>query len=130
MSHRWDCPTRWEAEREGQRAFERGEGSWRNPYNGDWHNGRLGDGCEDAERAWRDGHRGAERREEERQEEQRIEQRREMHRREEAEYLRAAEEQAYWDSIAEQQADDHYAGMAEQMFVDALGDPVEAGVLP
>lgn len=30
MSHRSNCPTRWEAERQGERAYERE--SYQNPY--------------------------------------------------------------------------------------------------
>ena len=85
MSHRDDCPDRWVARREGERAFERGYGQ--NPYRD-----QLGEeGCPEAEREWRSGYRSAECREEERQEEQR-EQARMERRREEA----RAEEEQYW----------------------------------
>jgi hypothetical protein len=100
MSHRWNCPTRWEAERQGERAYERGEGSWRNPYREEW--GR--DHCEDAERAWRDGHRNAERHEEERRAEQRQQERRQREQQEQWDYERQQSE-AYFDQLEE---DDRY----------------------
>lgn len=60
MSHRWDCPTRWEAEREGERAHEYGRGQYSNPYDernlSSWERDRA---CPDAERAWDDGYRRA-----------------------------------------------------------------------
>lgn len=58
MSHRDDCPDRWEARREGERAFERGYG--RNPYEPDMWGER---GCEEAADEWKRGHRSAELRE-------------------------------------------------------------------
>jgi hypothetical protein len=67
MSHRSDCPSRWDAEREGARAHEWGRGRYANPYDDPFHSGR---GCEEAARSWDDGYRRAERQEEERQEEE------------------------------------------------------------
>jgi hypothetical protein len=64
MSHRWDCPEPWTARREGERAFESGAGSWRNPYKED---SPYDHGCPEAEQSWQRGYREAERREEERQ---------------------------------------------------------------
>ena len=66
MTHRDDCPDRWEARREGERAFEYGHGSWSNPYKSD----SFGDGgCREAEREWEDSYRSA-RYDSERREEQ------------------------------------------------------------
>lgn len=120
MGHRWNCPTPWTAEREGERAFERGEGYWRNPYRDDgWGRSR----CEDADRAWQRGYRDAERREEERQAERRAEERR----REEARWRQQeqeqydeqmrAEEEAYWET--EQRLDAEYGA--------AVFEAMEAG---
>lgn len=67
MSHREDCPDRWTAEREGERAHDWGRGRYANPYDDPWHSGR---GCEEAARYWDDGFRSAERREEWRLEEE------------------------------------------------------------
>lgn len=81
MSHRSDCPDRWTAEREGERAQEYGRGRYSNPYSDPI------DGCEEGARAWSDGYRRAEYREEERREEEAAEQRRaERRHEEEAEY--------------------------------------------
>lgn len=55
MSHRDSCPDRYDAEREGKRAFERGSSSFRNPYDDPFN------GCEEASRAWDDGFRRARR---------------------------------------------------------------------
>ena len=88
MSHRFDCPDRWTAEHEGERAQEWGRGRYANPYDDPFHSGR---GCEEAARFWDDGYRRAERREEERQEEEAY-QRRAAARREEARL-----EDEYWD---------------------------------
>ena len=64
MSHRWDCPSRWEAEREGEDAFRRCERE--NP-----HEDRYGrEGCPEAAKAWDEGFRYAERRDEERRAEE------------------------------------------------------------
>lgn len=101
MSHRESCPDRWEARREGERAHDRGYGSFRNPYGG------YGESaCEEAERAWRSGWYDAERQQEEREAE--AAQERAMRRRidEEAEYERAMIEQA--------ERDEYYARAEEQ----------------
>lgn len=42
MSHRSDCPDRWTAEREGERAQEWGRGRYANPYDDPFHSGRKG----------------------------------------------------------------------------------------
>jgi hypothetical protein len=67
MSHRWDCPSRWEAEREGARAQEWGRSRSSNPYE-DYY--RRDEGCPESADAWRDGYRRAEIREDERREEE------------------------------------------------------------
>jgi len=111
MGHRWDCPTEWEARRQGERSFERGDGSWRNPYRDDWHR----PSCEEAEQAWNRGYRDAERQAEERAAEQRAQARREQYRREEAEYFRMQEEeaqqQAYYDEETRQAEERHWEEM-------------------
>lgn len=95
MSHRDDCPDRWEARRQGERAFERGYGS--NPYRS-----RLGeDGCPDAEREWRSGYYAAERRAEEERAEMAADRRRAEARREEAN-LQAAWDQQYAQQYAQE----------------------------
>lgn len=94
MSHRENCPDDYDARREGQRAYESGTGSWRNPY---------GDGgeqpCDDAERAWRSGYRSAERDDEERRAEERDEQRRA----ETARCERESEEAAHYAQMEQEQ---------------------------
>ena len=111
MGHRWDCPTDWEARRQGERSFERGDGSWRNPYRDDWHR----PSCEEAERAWSRGYRDAERQAEEHAAEQRAQARRDQARREEAEYFRMQEEeaqqQAYYDEEIRQAEERHWEEM-------------------
>ena len=102
MSHRYDCPTRWQAEREGERAFERGYGG--NPYRSQ---------CRDAERAWDGGHRYAESREEDRRNDERRERARQdaiqaalaYHQRQEDDYWNAMEQQEMADAArAEEEA--------------------------
>ena len=93
MSHRDDCPTDWEARREGERAYERGYGS--NPYRG---NGWDERSCPEAERAFDYGRRQAEYRHEEQMAEERSERRRAEARREEQE-----QEDAYYQQMMEQQ---------------------------
>ena len=66
MSHRWDCPDRWEAERQGERAQEWGRSRSSNPHESIW----QGEGCPEAAEAWRSGYRRAEMREEEQREEE------------------------------------------------------------
>lgn len=107
MSHRDSCPPRWEAERQGERAFERGYGS--NPYRGDFHD----EGCPEAERAWRSGFYGAERREEERREEERIERQRHEARRAQRDH-EAEQEAAYYEDMQQQQYDEYQAQMEEE----------------
>lgn len=65
MSHRRDCPDRWEAERQGERAFEWGRSRSSNPHESMW----PGEGCDEAADAWRSGYRRAGIREEEQREE-------------------------------------------------------------
>jgi hypothetical protein len=92
MSHRFDCPSKYEARRTGERAFERGDGSWRNPYKSDWPD----EGCPEAAQEWRRGYRDAERRQEEREEEERIERHlQEVRAQEEARYNAAMEDEYY-----------------------------------
>lgn len=80
MSHRWDCPTRWEAEREGERAQEWGRSRSSNPHESLWQD----EGCPEAAEAWRAGYRRAEIREEEQREEEAAQHRAEMRRAERA----------------------------------------------
>lgn len=80
MAHRNDCPTEWEARREGERAA--GNGYGRNPYR---------DECEDAERAWDRGYRNMQERREEEEMQRRHEEERERQRIEE-DYYRQQEE--------------------------------------
>lgn len=95
MSHRWDCPTRWEAEREGERAQEYGRSRSSNPHESMWGD----EGCPEAAEAWRSGYRRAEMREEEQREEEaarhRAEARRAYELDEEAYYLAQQEAQPY-----------------------------------
>lgn len=72
MGHRWDCPSRYEAEREGERAQEWGRSRSSNPHESIW---GPDEGCPEAADAWRDGYRRAEMREEEQREEAAAEQR-------------------------------------------------------
>ena len=69
MSHRWNCPERLEAEREGERAQEWGRSRSSNPYD-DHYRMSHEQACPEAAEAWRDGYRHAEMREEERREEE------------------------------------------------------------
>lgn len=55
MSHRPSCPDEYDAKREGERAFDRGAGEWRNPYRDD---------CDEAASAWSRGYREREREDE------------------------------------------------------------------
>jgi hypothetical protein len=62
MSHTDRCPDRYDARREGERAHDRGYGSFRNPYDG------YGpDRCDEAASAWRSGWYEKEREQEERE---------------------------------------------------------------
>ena len=67
MSHRWDCPTDYEAEREGRRDGEAGYKSrYSNPYS------EFGfQPCEEAAENWERGFRAGEHVREEREEEER-----------------------------------------------------------
>lgn len=101
MSHRWDCPTRWEAEREGERAYERG--SWSNPYE---RKPFEDDHCREAERSWEDGRRYAERRHEEQQAEERASRQAAQRR----QWAQEEEEASYW----RQQEEEHNRQMEEE----------------
>jgi len=105
MSHRDTCPSRWDAEREGERAQEYGYGRWRNPYDDHFHPDRE---CDEAAEAWRSGYRRAEMREEEQREEDAARHRAEMRRAE-----LQAEEDYYAQRAAEDyaQAQEYYAEM-------------------
>lgn len=109
MSHRSDCPTRWEAEREGERAQEWGRSRSSNPHESIW--GRD-EGCPEAADAWRDGYRRAEIREEEQREEDaahhRAFARRAAEMEEEAYYLQARddEQRAYYEQPEPQPEDE------------------------
>lgn len=93
MSHRDDCPSRYEAERRGERDYERnGYRSYSTPYDS-----RFDDeGCPEAQRAYLDGQRHAEYRAEEEAAEQHAAERR----RQQAEYERQQyqeyEQQLQW----------------------------------
>ena len=128
MSHRWDCPTRWQAEREGERAFERGSGRWNNPYD---RQRFERDNCREAQRSWEDGHRQAERRAEEQAIERRQSERREQERewarldqiaQEQAEWERHCEEaqQADYEAAMEAQADEHYFWLEQEYLMDVV----------
>lgn len=99
MSHRDDCPTRWQAEREGEQAAGYGSGSWRNPYRSSF---SSEDECPEAARAWEDGRRSEERRMEERQQEEREREAEHRRREQEAEW-RAEEERAYYEQMQAEQ---------------------------
>src|SRR5262245_59914570 len=103
MSHRWDCPTRWEAEREGERAQEWGRSRSSNPYEEHYWRPRD-EGCPEAAEAWRDGYRRAEIREEEQREEDASRARAARHRAEleaeECDYaMQARQEREYYESL-------------------------------
>ena len=83
MSHRDDCPTRWEAERRGERDQECGRSRASNPFDDPWH---RGEGCHEAADSWRSGYRRAEMREEEAAHQRAIRRR-----------MEADEEAAYYD---------------------------------
>ena len=76
MSHRDDCPSRWEAERQGERAQEWGRSRSSNPHESLWPD----EGCPEAAEAWRSGYRRAEMRDEEQREEEAARHRAEMRR--------------------------------------------------
>lgn len=109
MSHRDDCPSRWEAERRGERDQEWGRSRSSNPYEDYYH---RDEGCPEAAGAWRDGYRRAERREEERQEEEAAH-RRAVKRRIEADEAAYYEEQERQEYYAMQ--DEYSAAQDERM---------------
>lgn len=90
MSHRWDCPTDWEARREGRRAGERGYG--RNPYDDPF----PGDSyCEEAAANWRRGFQQGEYYRQEREYEERTAQER-------------ADARRHYEAIQQAQMDEQY----------------------
>ena len=97
MSHREDCPDRWVARREGERAFDRGQGPWRNPYKSSFPD----EGCPEAAREWDRAYRDAEYQEEER-------------RRQEDEALRMREQQREQERLWEEQVRYEYEREQEQ----------------
>ena len=108
MSHRENCPSRWEAEREGERAQEWGRSRSSNPHESLWRD----EGCPEAAEAWRSGYRRAEMREEEQREEEAA-----RHR---AEVRRAYEldEEAYYMEQQRQQYEAEQAYNAEMMHAE------------
>jgi hypothetical protein len=98
MSHRWDCPLDYEAEREGRRAGERGLSSrYSNPYSeSGWQP------CEEAQENWDRGFRAGERVRELREEEEREERATERRRQD------AAEEEYYYQQQYEAQMQEQY----------------------
>jgi hypothetical protein len=110
MSHRWDCPDRWQAEREGERAHEYGRGRYANPYDErylpSWEREQS---CPEAARAWEDGHRRAELREEEAAQERAAQARAKRDRAE-------ADEQAYYEQRALAEAEANYYAMQQEQY--------------
>ena len=103
MSHRWDCPSEYEARTRGERDYESyGYRRYSTPYDGE---------CEEAARAYSRGMASAEYRAEEEAAERRAIQRRQAE--EEAMY-QAAIEQQYW----EQQQAEYDAAIARQYELD------------
>ena len=94
MSHRWNCPTDWEARHEGERAFEYGRSRYSNPYEDGPFN--RDSACPEAAEEWDRGHRHAEMRADEEREEEAARQRSERRRAEEQEYDDYAQEQQYY----------------------------------
>lgn len=116
MSHRWNCPTDWEARHEGERAFDYGRSPLSNPYEDDyWNRDRA---CPEAAEEWDRGYRSAEMRAEEEREEEAARQRAAMRRAE-------ADE---WDDYA--QAQEYYAMQDERQLVESEEPPAVAAVDP
>lgn len=110
MSHRWDCPSRWEAERQGERDYERrGYRTYEPQYD-----------CREANRAYEDGQILAEHRAEEAAyEEQLAQQRREKERFWREEQDRIAWEQAEMEAAYAREINEQYErDMAEQYAKD------------
>lgn len=102
MSHRWDCPTDWEARREGRKAGERGYG--RNPYD-DPFPGPGDISCEEASENWKRGQRDGQLAREEREREEARERRQADERRRHLEAQEAAaQEQWEWEQRREEEA--------------------------
>lgn len=116
MSHRDTCPSRWEAERQGERDYEWGRSRSSNPHEDRYHSE---EGCPVAAEAWRSGYRHAEIREEEHREEAAAQRRAEMQR---------AERQAEEDYAYEMSAREYHEFQEEQQesaeALDAV-DPVD-----
>lgn len=97
MSHRDDCPSRWEAERKGRDAAHRHYSSYDNPYRDQYGNEQA---CPEAESAWSYGlNRERDRMEDERREEQE----REWAAQRAAEYQRQSEQDYYEAQQQEEQ---------------------------
>jgi hypothetical protein len=90
MSHRDNCPDRYTARREGERAFDYGRGIYSNPYDG---------GCDEASEEWRRGYREAEDRRGEEEAAERTAERRHQEYLDEQRYL---EERFYAEQCPEQ----------------------------
>lgn len=122
MSHKRDCPTRWEAERQGERDQSYGRASYSNPYS---RQPFENDHCREAERAWEDGHRSAQRRQEEQEAEERAQQRVAQQRRwdheaQEADWQRQECERAEQEEAeeAERIEAEHYFWLEQESLMD------------
>lgn len=103
MSHRDDCPSRYEAERRGELDYEnRGYRNYSTPYDGHG----FDHGCPEAQRAYLDGNRRAEFRAQEKAAER--------HSAEAARYQRQQEEQRRDEQQYEQERED------EQLYYERL----------
>jgi len=117
MSHRDDCPTRWEAERKGERDFEWGRSRSSNPYETISY---RDEGCPEAADAWRSGYRRAEFRAEEQREEEAARRRAEVRRAYELE----EEAYAYEMQAREQERErQEYYAMLDQAEAESAVDP-------
>lgn len=125
MSHQWNCPDRWEAEREGERAQEWGRSQSSNPYEDDYWN--RDKACPEAEEAWDRGYRRAEMRADEDRAEEAARQRAAMHRAE-----AEAEESYYMQQAADDyaQAQEYYASLQEQELAELESQPSPDAVDP
>ena len=100
MSHRRDCPSPWEARRQGEDAYARGSGRWSNPYD---ERSRGAIPCREASREWEDGHRYAERQAEERAADERRAARRRQEEQWEREAMQADWERQEYDRAMEEE---------------------------
>lgn len=103
MSHRWDCPSEWEARLAGEHSYERS--GYRSYYTPE----RFED-CEDAARAYHDGQRAAERRAEERAEQEAWE--------------RQQEERRRWAMIEAQHAEEMEREYVENMWLAEIDEAI------